>query len=314
MSEHPPLVSENLPPDHHSGFVAVVGKPNVGKSTLINALLGQKVSIVSPKPQTTRRNLLGILTADQYQIVFVDTPGIHKPLHQLGKVMVDTARSAIADADVVLWMMDASSPPDEQDRAIAGLLPQSADTPVVGALNKIDLVSPDALEARTAEYSAVWEFTATVAVSATRGDNRDKLLELLVALLPVGPRYFPEEQVTDADERFIAAELVREQVLEHLRQEVPHAVAVIIDDFRDRSEDLSYIAATIVVERDSQKQITIGKNGSMLKRIGSAARKEIEEALGRKVYLELWVKVIPRWRRDVQQLRRMGFVAAGKQR
>lgn len=307
MSESQPLVPTDLPDDHHSGFVAVVGKPNVGKSTLVNALVGQKLSIVSPKPQTTRRNLLGILTADRFQIVFVDTPGIHEPLHRLGSLMVDTARRAIADADLVLWMVDVSSPPDPQDRAIASLLARASGTPVLLALNKVDLVSAKALQDMTLQYVDTGQFVAHLPISATRGDNCPRLLELIFDLLPRGPRYFPEEQVTDVDERFVASELIREQVLRHLRQEVPHAVAVIVDDFRDRSETLSYIAATVVVERDSQRQIVIGRGGAMLKQIGSAARQEIERAVGRQVYLELWVKVIPKWRRDAEQLRRLGY-------
>jgi GTPase len=306
VDELAPVVPGQVAEGFRSGFVAVIGKPNVGKSTLINAYVGQKLSIVSPKPQTTRRNLLGILTEGRYQVVFVDTPGVHAPLHKLGETMVQAAAGAAGDADLVLWLVDGSAPPDDEDRAIAALL-QSRNSPILLVLNKMDLTSPISLEQRLPAFLELGRFVGHVAVSATRGDRRQELLDLVVSLLPEGPQYFPAEQITDADERFVAAELVREQVLQHLRQEVPHAVAVLIDEFKDRTETLSYIAATIAVERDSQRQIVIGKGGAMLKLIGAAARKEIEESLGRKVYLELWVKVIPKWRRDPEQLRRMGY-------
>lgn len=302
-----PLVSEELPPDHRSGYVALAGRPNVGKSTLMNAYLGQKIAIVSEKPQTTRRNLLGILTTHDYQIIFVDTPGIHKPLHKLGEYMVDSAKRALSDADVIVWLVDISALPADEDLQIARILRDVKDVPIILALNKVDLVDPQAIDVMAQEYRALNGFADSVVISATRGDNRDLLLERMVQALPPGPRYFPEEQVTDQDERFVAAELVREQVLRHLRQEVPHAVAVLIDEFKDRTDDLSYIHATIAVERESQKQIVIGRDGTMLKTIGQDARKEIERALGRRVYLELWVKVIPKWRRDANKLGWLGY-------
>jgi GTP-binding protein Era len=305
------LISQDLPEGHRSGFVALVGRPNVGKSTLMNAYLGQKIGIVSEKPQTTRGRLLGILTEPDYQIVFVDTPGIHRPLHRLGAHMVSVARHAIADADVVLWLVDSSATPTDDDISIAEMLRAPRRIPVILALNKIDLVPPDAEVASTGRYLSLLEPVSHVLLSATRGDNRDALLSALVEALPLGPRYFPEEQVTDQDERFLAGELIREQVLQQCRQEVPHAVAVIIEEFKDRSEEMSYISATIAVERDSQKQIVIGRGGKMLKQIGQGARIEIEKALGRRVYLELWVKVIPRWRRDPEHLRRMGYSLPG---
>jgi GTP-binding protein Era len=305
------LVPEKVPEGHRSGFVALVGRPNVGKSTLMNAYLGQKIGIVSEKPQTTRGRLLGILTQPDYQIVFVDTPGIHRPLHRLGEHMVSVARQAMGDADVILWLVDVSAIPTADDVAIAEMLRGAARTPIILALNKADLLPPGAEEAAAGRYLSLLQAATHVSLSATRGDNRDTLLELVVESLPLGPRYFPEEQVTDQDERFLAAELIREQVLQQCRQEVPHAVAVIIEEFKDRSEEMSYISATIAVERDSQKQIVIGRGGKMLKQIGQGARLEIEKALGRRVYLELWVKVIPRWRRDPEQLRRMGYSLPG---
>lgn len=305
------LVPQEIPEDHRSGFVALVGRPNVGKSTLMNAFLGQKVGIVSEKPQTTRGRLLGILTEPGYQIVFVDTPGIHRPLHKLGEHMVLVARQAVTDADLVVWLVDASATPTDDDIAIAEMLRTLRRVPVILALNKIDLLPPSTEETAGGRYLSLLEPAAFVLLSATRGDNREQLLNLIVESLPLGPRYFPEEQVTDQDERFLAAELIREQVLQQCRQEVPHAVAVIIEEFKDRSEEMSYISATIAVERDSQKQIVIGRGGKMLKQIGQGARQEIEKALGRRVYLELWVKVIPRWRRDPEHLRRMGYSLPG---
>jgi GTP-binding protein Era len=296
-----------LPSDHHSGFVAVVGRPNVGKSTMMNAYLGQKVAIVSEKPQTTRNRLLGILTSDDAQIIFVDTPGIHAPLHKLGEYMVETAVQAIPDAEVVLFMVDGSVPPTGEDALVADAVrEQGGELPVVLALNKIDLLSSS--ESPHAEtYLAMLQPTAWLPVSATRGDNRDELLELMIAHLPPGPRYFPEDQVTDQQTRFIAAEMIREAALCRLRQEVPYALAVVVDEFKRRSEDMTYIGATIFVERDSQKGIVIGQGGRTLKDIGKIARVEIEKLVDTRVFLELWVKVWPKWRKKEDDLRRLGY-------
>jgi GTP-binding protein Era len=300
------LVSDDLPTDHRSGFVAVVGKPNVGKSTLMNGYLGQKIAIVSPKPQTTRNRLLGILTLERErgdrdvsiaadaQIIFEDTPGIHQPLHKLGEYMVETAISAIPDADLVLFVVDASQQAGDEDRRIAAILKERDDVPVLLVLNKADLLPAE-------------QFSGWFLISALRGDDRDRLLEAIIERLPLGPRYYPEEQVTDQQLRFMAAELVREQVLRHLREEVPHSVAVIVQDFKERSDDLTYISANIFVERDTQKGIILGRGGSMIRRIGADARREIEDLLGTKVYLELWVKVKKKWRKDEQELRRLGY-------
>jgi GTP-binding protein Era len=313
------LVSEDLPLDHRSGFVVVVGKPNVGKSTLMNAYLGQKIAIVSPKPQTTRNRLLGILTLERArgdpadaQIVFEDTPGIHQPQHKLGEYMVETARSAIPDADLALFLVDGSHPPDDEDRKTASILAERRDVPVFLVLNKSDLLSPAGAEARAEEYRALGDFERWFLISALRGDNRDLLLASIVERLPPGPRYFPEEQVTDQQMRFMTAELIREQVLRHLREEVPHSVAVIVQDFQERTADLTYISANIFVERDSQKGIILGRAGSMIKRIGAGARREIEDLVGTRVYLELWVKVKKKWRKDEQELRRLGYTVPRK--
>jgi len=308
------LDEEGLPEDHRSGFVAVIGKPNVGKSTLMNAYLGQKVSIVSDKPQTTRRRLLGILTRPDAQVIFVDTPGIHRPRHKLGQFMVQTATRAIPDADEILFVVDVSRLPDDEDRRIAELISKQARVPVILALNKVDLLSADKVQPHSDAYLELVEQDDWMLLSATRGDNLDKLLESIITHLPPGPRYYPEEQVTDQTMRALAAELIREQVLHFTHQEVPHAVAVLVDEFKERSADLTYIYATIIVERESQKRILLGEGGRMIKRIGTAARQEIERLLGTRVYLELWVKVWKKWRKDEADLRRLGYALPKKKR
>ncbi len=295
--------------EYRSGFVSIIGKPNVGKSTLMNAYLGQKVAIVSPKPQTTRHKIRGILTLPNAQIIFVDTPGIHNPLHKLGEYMVKTAISAMLDADVVVFLVDISQPPDDEDHLIAQTLRERCKSPIILAMNKMDLLTPDKVKSHTEAYLSLGEFKDWILISATTGDNLDKLRDMIVSYLPPGPRYYPEDQIADVDERFIAAELIREKALHFLHQEVPHSIAVVIDEFKDRSEDLSYISATIFVEKESQKAIVIGKDGAMLKKIGQAARRELEIILGRRVYLELWVKVKKQWRKDEEELRRLGYIA-----
>jgi GTP-binding protein Era len=314
------LLPEDVPPGHRSGFAAVVGKPNVGKSTLMNAYLGYKIAIVSPKPQTTRNRLLGILTLKRErgdpadaQLIFVDTPGIHQPLHKLGEYMVETAVRAIPDADVVLFMVDASHPPGAEDRQIATILREQREVPILLALNKIDVTPPDQVAIHVESYRALGEFEDWFLISGLRGDNLDHLLEATIARLPPGPLYFPEEQITDQELRFMVAELVREQTLRHLRQEIPYSVAVVVDQFKERSENLTYISANLFVERETQKAILLGQRGQMIKRIGGDARREIEHLLGTRVYLELWVKVKKKWRRDEQELRRMGYSLSGKQ-
>ena len=298
---------DEVPSGHRSGFVAVIGKPNVGKSTLMNAYLGQKVAIVSEKPQTTRWRIRGILTRPDAQIIFVDTPGIHQPKHKLGEFMVETATRAIPDADVILFVVDVSEMPTAEDEQIARLIEKYGRAPVILALNKADLLPPEQVIPHTDAYFKLVRHEDWMLVSATRGDNRDKLLDMIIAHLPEGPRYYPEDQITDQSVRTIAAELIREQVLHFTHQEVPHAVAVVVEDFKERGPNLTYISATIYVEKDSQKGIIIGKEGRMLKRIGQAARREIEALLGTQVYLDLWVKVRKKWRRREEELRRLGY-------
>ncbi len=301
---------ESVPPGHRSGFVAVVGRPNVGKSTLMNQLLGHKVAIVSPRPQTTRTCIRGILTRPDAQIIFVDTPGLHKPLHKLGEVMVASAASAIPDADVVLFVVDVSVMPTEEDRMIARMIRERTSNPVILVLNKMDLLPPERVKPHTEAYWAlVPDHAGWMMTIATEAVNLDKLLDMVIAHLPEGPRYYPGDLITDQTEREIAAELIREQVLRFTHEEVPHSVAVVVEEYKERETGGVYIAATIYVEKESQKGILIGAGGQMLRRIGTAARQEIERMVGGRVYLDLWVKVSKNWRRDMHQVRRMGYVA-----
>ncbi len=295
--------------DFRSGFIAVIGRPNAGKSTLINALLGQKIAAVSPRPQTTRRRQLGILTHGDAQLIFVDTPGVHSPRHKLGEFLNQEAEEALEGADVILFLADASAEPAEDDIRIAALLERAPRrTPLVLAANKIDLVQAEALTLRLEAYQALVHREAEVAaISAARGDGLDELVNLLIGHCPVRPPEFDGEQITDLYEREIAADLVREAALLKLRDEVPHGIAVRVDEFKERGNGMVYIAATIFVERESQKGIVIGEGGKMLKQIGTAARKQIEEMGGHKVFLELRVKVEKDWRSNENVLKRLGY-------
>jgi GTP-binding protein Era len=293
---------------HRSGFVAVAGRPNVGKSTLINAFLGQTIAAVSPRPQTTRRRQLGILTLPTAQVIFVDTPGIHKSRHKLDDQMNAQAIKSIQDADLLLVIFDLNRPPNENDKRVAErVLSLSATFPILAVLNKIDLVPPDEILDRQATFSALLPSVDMYAISSTRGDNREQLLQRIVDLLPFGPRYFPDNEVTDTYERDIAANFIRAACLNLLHDEVPHCIAVRMDEYKERGEHGAYIAATLFVERDSQKGIVIGKGGAILREIGIQARKEIETMSGRKVYLELKVKVLPGWRNDLKAIKRLGL-------
>jgi GTP-binding protein Era len=295
--------------DFRSGYIAIIGRPNVGKSTLVNALLGQKIAAVSPKPQTTRKRQLGILTEDNYQLVFVDTPGIHNPRHKLGKFLNQEAEDSLEGVDAVLWLVDSSVKPTDEDKQIGLLLSRlPRRTPLVLAANKMDLIPAEALTRNLEAYQASVKKEANViSISATHDMHLDELVELLVSLSPFRPPEYDEEQVTDSYERDIAADLIREACLNHLRDEVPHGVGVRIDEFKERENGMLYIAATIFVERNSQKGIVIGEGGKMLKSIGSDARKEIEEMGGRPVFLELRAKVLKDWRNDENAMQRFGY-------
>lgn len=300
---------EDVPEGHRSGFVAVVGRPNVGKSTLLNHILGEKVAIVSPKPGTTRIQQMGILTEDTHQIIFVDTPGFYPAQDDLGKFMISVARSALADADVILFVTDASESVTDLDRTVAGEIEKIGQLDkVLHVMNKVDAQpNPEQFKQDFEAHRALLPDTEFVATVATKGKNVPKLVEEIIKRLPEGPRYYPREQVSDIPVRGIAAELIREQVLNYTEQEVPHSIAVEVDEFKRRRNNLIYIHATIFVERDGQKGIIIGKGGRSLKRISTSARAEIERFLDSKVYLEILVKVLPNWRRDEAALKRFGY-------
>ena len=300
---------EEVPEGHKSGYVAVVGRPNVGKSTLMNTLLEDKVAIVTPRPQTTRIRQLGILTDDHYQMIFMDTPGIMKPRHKLDEFMVDTANESMIDADVVLWLVDASAQPGAFDEKIAkrlSALPE--DTAVILGINKNDLLKPEQVLPRVEAYQALLPNSQWILFSALKKKGHDELLQMLIDSLPLGPRFYPVDQVTDLYLRDLAAELIREQLMLQLREEIPYGVAVQILDFKERPNGSSYISANIFVERKNHKQILIGAKGQQLKKLGAAARTQIEEMMEGKVFLELWVKVEPNWRRNEKALRRFGYL------
>jgi GTP-binding protein Era len=308
MENIPEKGPETAPSPYKSGFVAVMGRPNVGKSTLLNTLLGMKIAAVSPWPQTTRKRQMGILTNEDAQLIFVDTPGVHHPLHKLGEHMNQEAVDVLEESDVVLLIVDSSVPPTDEDRLLVELVHGlKRPVPMLLALNKSDLVNADTLADHRAMYEEPVPQARTLAISALEGENLDGLVAELTNLLPAGEPFFPEDQVTDLYEREIAADLIREAVLGHLREEVPHSIAVRIDEYKERGEDGAYIAATLFVERDSQKGIVIGQGGLMLKKIGTAARAAIEAMSGRKIYLNLRVKVRKNWRNDEDALRLFGF-------
>ncbi|QLE56175.1 GTPase Era [Nostoc sp. TCL26-01] len=294
------------PPGFKSGFIGIIGRPNVGKSTLMNQLVGQKIAITSPVAQTTRNRLRGIVTTPAAQLIFVDTPGIHKPHHQLGEVLVQNAKIAIESVDVVLFVVDGTVACGAGDRFIADLLTRSQ-TPVILGINKIDQQPPDAHNIDTSyEQMALAYQWPTVKFSAKVSTGLPQLQELLIEHLDEGPLYYPPDLVTDQPERFIMGELIREQVLLLTREEVPHSVAIAID-LVEETPTVTRVLATIHVERDSQKGILIGKGGSMLKAIGSAAREQIQKLISGKVYLELFVKVQPKWRHSRIRLAELGY-------
>jgi len=282
---------------HRAGFVAILGRPNTGKSTLLNALLGTKLAIVASKPQTTRTSIQGVLTLPGAQIVFIDTPGIHKSDTLLNRRMMSTVRAAAEAPDAVLFVIDVLVPPTDEDMRALDLA-KKAGAPVIAVLNKIDWLKekPEILK-RIEQYRAWYDFAAFVPVSARRGAGLDELRDEIVKHLPAGPALFPEDYITDQPERFFAAEIIREKVLHHTDQEVPHAVAVVIDSWEETPK-LIRIAATIYVEKPGQKAILIGSGGAMLKKIGTQARHDLERSLDRKVFLETFVKVRSRWRED----------------
>ena len=302
------MMEKSLPTTYKSGFVAVMGRPNVGKSTLVNALIGQKIAAVSPRPQTTRKRQLGILSLEDAQIVFVDTPGVHFPHHKLGEAMNQEALQVLQECDLILFIADLSQPPNDEDRLLSGLLAKvHRPTPRLLVLNKTDLVAAGEQADLQAQFQALLPEAELLAVSARSGLGLDRLLARLQALLPEGQPFFPEDQMTDFFERDIAADLIRAAALNLLRDEVPHGIAIRIDEFSERPQGGAFIAATLFVERESHKGIVIGQAGAMLKQIGTAARREIEAMSGRKVYLQLRVKVRQNWRNDEKVLKWFGY-------
>lgn len=289
-----------------SGFVAIIGRPNVGKSTLMNQVIGQKIAIMSDKPQTTRNKIHGVYTSEQQQIVFLDTPGIHKRQSKLGDYMNQTALNTLGEVEAALFLIDASEGMGGGDRYIAEQL-KNVRTPVILVMNKIDKIEPEALLPLIEEYRKLHDFAEIVPVSAMLGSNVSTLLEQLGKYLPEGPQYYPDDQVTDHPEQFVCAELIREKILQMTREEVPHSIAVTIEDMKVQDNGVVYISAVIFVERDSQKGIIIGKQGALLKEVGKRARHDIQNLLGSKIFMDLWVKVKKDWRNQDRVLRDLGF-------
>ncbi len=290
-----------------SGFVSIIGRPNVGKSTLLNRLIGEKMAIISEKPQTTRNKITCILTTDEMQVVFLDTPGMHRPQHKLGEYMVKVSLNALREVDIIFLVVDATYPPGRGDEYIVEQL-REVQTPVFLIINKIDQIKKDKLDIIKKQYQALCNFAEVICISALQGDNLVDVLDMLAEYLPEGVQYYPEDMITDQPERFVVSELVREKILELTREEVPHSVAVEVEEMKKReNKDMIYISATIFVERQSQKGIVVGKGGKLLKEIGVKARQDIENLLGSKVYLELWVKVKKDWRNKKEQLKNLGY-------
>jgi GTP-binding protein Era len=288
-----------------SGFISIVGRPNVGKSTLLNALLGEKIAITSDKPQTTRNKIIGIVNQPNAQLVFMDTPGIHKPMHKMNEAMVKTALATYSEVDVILMLVEATERPGGGDRFIIETLSQ-VKTPVFLLINKVDLIKKDALLPLIQEYSALYKFAEIIPVSALKKDLGE-LLDNVLKRLPIGPKYFPDDQLTDQPERFVVAEMIREKVFELTKDEIPYSTAVVIEEMKEEPE-ITRITAIIYVERDSQKGILIGKGGAMLKQIGTLARRDAEKLLGAKIFLQLWVKVKKGWREDDRMLKNIGIM------
>ena len=295
-----------------SGFIAIAGKPNVGKSTLTNVLLGQPIAGVSAKPQTTRKRQLAIRTTAEYQMIFVDTPGLHEPKDKLSQFINSEAVSALSDADLILFLVDGSQKPDEEDRKLADLVHEAQkEDSVLLVINKIDLVDGKTLSAHRKLYQALFPEAPVLQISAQTGKGIGELIDSIVERLPEGPMYFPEEQITQTYERDIAAELIRAACMDLLEDELPYSIAVHTDEYSERENGVVYIKATIFVERDAQKAIVIGRNGEMIKRIGTLARTEIEAMNGKKVFLELYVKTRKNWKNDPAFLREVGFTGKG---
>ena len=293
--------------EHKSGFVTIIGRPNVGKSTFMNRVIGHKIAIMSDKAQTTRNKIQGVMTREDAQIIFLDTPGIHKPKHKLGDYMMRVAKNTLSEIDAIMFMVNVNEDIGRGDEYIMEML-KNVKTPVFLVLNKIDLVHPDALMPKIEKYKTYMDFTEIVPISALEGLNVDHFIDVLKDYLPEGPKYYPDDQISDHPEQFVVGEIIREKILHLTSEEIPHAIGVNVDRMIKESEERVRIEATIFVERDSQKGIVIGKGGKKLKEVGKRARRDIEMLLGSKVYLELWVKVQKDWRNKVNFIRQMGYV------
>ncbi|MCD9066318.1 GTPase Era [Staphylococcus pasteuri] len=293
--------------EHKSGFVSIIGRPNVGKSTFVNRVIGHKIAIMSDKAQTTRNKIQGVMTRDDAQIIFIDTPGIHKPKHKLGDYMMKVATNTLSEIDAIMFMVNVNEDIGRGDEYIMNML-KDLKTPVFLVLNKIDLVHPDALMPQIEKYQKYMDFTEIIPISALEGLNVDHFIDVLKSYLPEGPKYYPDDQISDHPEQFVVGEIIREKILHLTSEEIPHAIGVNVDRMIKEDEDRVRIEATIYVERDSQKGIVIGKGGKKLKEVGKRARHDIEMLLGSKVYLELWVKVQKDWRNKVNFIRQIGYI------
>ncbi|MCG1836045.1 GTPase Era [Staphylococcus epidermidis] len=293
--------------EHKSGFVSIIGRPNVGKSTFVNRVIGHKIAIMSDKAQTTRNKIQGVMTRDDAQIIFIDTPGIHKPKHKLGDYMMRVAKNTLSEIDAIMFMVNVNEDIGRGDEYIMEML-KNVKTPIFLVLNKIDLVHPDTLMPKIEQYQSYMDFTDIIPISALEGLNVDHFIDVLKSFLPEGPKYYPDNQISDHPEQFVVSEIIREKILHLTSEEIPHAIGVNVDRMIKEDEDKVRIEATIYVERDSQKGIVIGKGGKKLKEVGKRARGDIEMLLGSKVYLELWVKVQRDWRNKVNFIRQIGYV------
>ncbi|PTF02683.1 GTPase Era [Staphylococcus epidermidis] len=293
--------------EHKSGFVSIIGRPNVGKSTFVNRVIGHKIAIMSDKAQTTRNKIQGVMTRDEAQIIFIDTPGIHKPKHKLGDYMMRVAKNTLSEIDAIMFMVNVNEDIGRGDEYIMEML-KNVKTPIFLVLNKIDLVHPDTLMPKIEQYQSYMDFTDIIPISALEGLNVDHFIDVLKSFLPEGPKYYPDNQISDHPEQFVVSEIIREKILHLTSEEIPHAIGVNVDRMIKEDEDRVRIEATIYVERDSQKGIVIGKGGKKLKEVGKRARRDIEMLLGSKVYLELWVKVQRDWRNKVNFIRQIGYV------
>lgn len=293
--------------EYKSGFVTIIGRPNVGKSTFVNRVIGHKIAIMSDKAQTTRNKIQGVMTQQDAQIVFLDTPGIHKPKHKLGDYMMKVAKNTLSEIDAVMFMVNVNEEIGRGDEYIMEML-KTVKTPVFLVLNKIDLVHPDALMPRIEQYQRYMDFAEIIPISALEGHNVDHFINVLKSYLPEGPQYYPDGQISDHPEQFVVSELIREKILQTTSEEIPHAIGVNVERMTQESEDRVHIEAIIYVERDSQKGIVIGKGGKKLKEVGKRARLDIEHLLGSKVYLDLWVKVQKDWRNKSSFIKQMGYV------